>query len=133
MFSDLAPFLVVLGAILHHPFNHLESLVPKAAFSAPQASMAIAAPPQHLWFTCRIAASGDKYTPQTPHLNMAETEKLTTTSLDYDTSQYPFCSAFFDPEITNGVTIQNLVDNVIPYSPSSSLDYFEVVDGRGGT
>jgi hypothetical protein len=52
--------------------------------------------------------------------------------LEYDPSKYPFCSKSYDPETTNGFRIQDLVDNVIAYSGSSSLDVFEVIDGKGG-
>lgn len=63
---------------------------------------------------------------------MAEPKKPVPTPLNYDSSQYPFSSAFFDPDIMNGLAIKDLLDNAIPFAASSSVDYFEVVNGGGG-
>jgi hypothetical protein len=52
--------------------------------------------------------------------------------LEYDPSKYPFCSKSYDPETTNGLRIQDIVDNAVSFSGSSSLDFFEVINGKGG-
>jgi hypothetical protein len=63
---------------------------------------------------------------------MDDSEKRQAKPLRYDATQYPFCSPIFDPDTTNGLRILEIVDNAIPYATTSSLDYFEVIDGRGG-
>lgn len=63
---------------------------------------------------------------------MVEVIKLQAASLRLDVTKYPFSSPMFDPDVTDGAQIQDLLDNAIPYSATTSLDYFDVVDGRGG-
>ncbi|MCJ1366646.1 hypothetical protein MMC16_005776 [Acarospora aff. strigata] len=50
---------------------------------------------------------------------------------EIDESQYPFNSAYYERETTNGLQIQELVKKVVRVSAESKLSYFELVGGRG--
>ncbi len=51
--------------------------------------------------------------------------------LEIDRSKYPFSSAYFEPETSNGFEIQDILDRRIIWSSRSELSYFEVVGGKG--
>ncbi len=55
-----------------------------------------------------------------------------TKALSHDKTQFPFSSPGFDPETVDGLRVQKLWNHSILFSGVSSLDYLDVVNGKGG-